>query len=142
MCIAPALAARREFSGDEGSKFVYTANGFRSRQTSEHVREAEKHGGLHLCGADRLCSATQQGDRDLKLSCRKGKGSTSDFLISCNNSSSPFSLNLPMGTQAKGLFLEKPYTHIYTCVYVQLKIAKQTNSPAPFDMPPGKSSWC
>lgn len=113
MRIAPALAAQGVFSGDEGSKFVYTANGFRSRQTSEHVREAEKHGGLRLCSADGLCSAMQWGDGDLKPSCRKGKGSASVFLIFCNNSGSPFSLNLPMGTQAKGFIFRKSHTHTY-----------------------------
>lgn len=62
---------------------------------------------------------------------------------SCNNSGSHFSPNLPMGTQAKAFIFRKAIrTYIYVCVRVQLKIAEQSNSPAPFDMPQGKRSWC
>lgn len=46
----------------------------------------------------------------------------------------------PWEHRQRVLFLEKPYTYIYVCVCVQLKIAKQSNPPAPFDMPQGKKS--
>lgn len=81
MRLLPALAARGEFSGDEGSKFIYRANGFWSRQTCEHVREAAGQENVGATPPEVPWKGPLQHSmgrkRNFQLNCRNGKASVS-----------------------------------------------------------------